>query len=262
MYHMRTDKDPLIREETIPSDCFAERVNNWLWVMGVFIFVIVIYSIVTLLGQADANPSGEPSPAQGIHAQSVALVRCPYGRGLLDGQNNCSNYTCPLYSPNWQGSIGYQGPSGRIVTVALRRCPYCPGFLDAQGRCNVPECPVYSPDFGQPANAQAVALGGKLIKEVAIEVVGSAEKGGVIISSVYLGGQAEKAGLQAGDRIYRFNGRRVKSLEQFQSLAARAKAETDVKVRILRGTKKMKLTVRIGEGEMEGVTIPSPKTAM
>ena len=74
---------------------------------------------------------------------------------------------------------------------------------------------------------------------------------------IYIGGNGEKAGLRAGDRIGRFNDRRVKDVEQFQSLVAQAKPESNVKIQVTRDQKNIKTTVMIGEGEMEGVTRPA-----
>lgn len=145
---------------------------------------------------------------------------------------------------------------GQFRNVALKLCPYCPGFLDAQGRCNVPECPVYSPNWGRMTSRQGIPVRQVLIKELAMEVGASEGRSSVIIHSVYVGGNAEKAGLQAGDRIYRFNGRKVRSIKQFKTIVARAKPESDVKIQVRRGQKKIKSVVMIGEGEMEGVTLP------
>jgi len=95
-----------------------------------------------------------------------------------------------------------------------------------------------------------------LIKELALEVGASQGKGSVIIQAIYAGGNAEKAGLKVGDRIVQFNGRNIKNVKQFESVVARAKPETDVKIRVFRNEKKIKLIVFIGEGEMEGATVP------
>jgi hypothetical protein len=146
---------------------------------------------------------------------------------------------------------------GQLQNTALTRCPYCPGFLDAKGRCNVPECPIYSPNWGVPSNSKDILVREVLIKELALEVSASEGKKSVVICSVYGGGKAEKAGLRVGDRIVRFNGRNVKNVKQFKSIVARAKPESDVKTQVIRGGKKIKSVVRIGEGEMEGVTVPT-----
>lgn len=147
---------------------------------------------------------------------------------------------------------------GQFQNVALRRCPYCTGFLDAQGRCNVPECPIPARrDGGKISNLQGIPVRRVLIKELALEVSALEGKGSVIIHAIYGGGRGEKAGLRAGDRICRFNGRKVKDVKQFQSVVARAKPESDVKIQVFRGSKKIKSVVRIGESQMEGVTIPN-----
>ena len=78
----------------------------------------------------------------------------------------------------------------------------------------------------------------------------------MIIQTVYAGGNAEKAGLKAGDSIVQFNGHNIKNIKQFESTVALAKPEVDVKIRVIRNNKKLKLVVFVGEGEMEGATVP------
>ncbi len=146
--------------------------------------------------------------------------------------------------------------AGQFQNTALTVCPYCPGFLDSQGRCNVSECPIYNPNWGKPTTYNDIPVRKVLIKELALEVGASQGKGSVIIQSVYPGGNAEKAGLQVGDRILRINGRKVKGVKQFRSIVTRAKPESHVKIKIVRDNEKIKTTAMIGEGEMEGVTIP------
>lgn len=161
----------------------------------------------------------------------------------------------PVYS-----STGLSFPQGgQFRNAALTRCPYCPGFLDAQGRCNVRECPGYSPNWGKSPNRQGIPVKQVLIKELALEVGASEGKGSVVIHSVYSGGNGEKAGLQVGDRLYKFNGHKVKSVKQFKSIVARAKPESNVEIQVVRGGRKIKSVVMIGEGEMEGVTIPKTR---
>lgn len=161
----------------------------------------------------------------------------------------------PVYS-----STGLSFPQGgRFQNAALKRCPYCPGFLDAQGRCNVRECPIYSLNWGKPANWQGIPVKHVLIKELALEVGASEGKGTVVIHSVYGGGNGEKAGLQAGDMICRFNGRKVKSVKQFKSIIARAKPESNIRIQVVRNGEKIKSVVMIGEGEMERVTLPKTR---
>lgn len=159
----------------------------------------------------------------------------------------------PVYS-----STGRSLPQGgQFQNVTLKRCPYCPGLLDPQGRCNVPECLIYSPNWGKLSNRQGIPVKQVLIKELALEVGASQGKASVVIHLVYGGGNGEKAGLQAGDRICRFNGHKVKSVKQFKSIVARAKPESNIRIQVIRNGEKIKSSVRIGEGEMEGVTMPN-----
>lgn len=146
---------------------------------------------------------------------------------------------------------------GQFQNTALTRCPYCPGFLDAKGRCNVLECPIYSSNWGKLSNSKGIPVREVLIKELALEVSASRGKGSVIIQSVYVGGNAEKAGLRVGDRIVRFNGRNIKNVKRFKSIVARAKPESNVKIKVIRGGGKINSVVMIGEDEMEGVTVPA-----
>ncbi|MHC4172423.1 MAG: PDZ domain-containing protein [Planctomycetota bacterium] len=152
------------------------------------------------------------------------------------------------------------GPSfpqgGQFRNAALTRCPYCPAFLDVQGRCNVRECPIYSPNREKSSSWQGIPVKLVLIKQLALEVGASEGKTSVVIHSIYGGGNGEKAGLQAGDRICRFNGHKVKSVKQFRSIVARAKPESNVRIQVIRGGRKITSVVIIGEGEMEGVILP------
>jgi membrane-associated protease RseP (regulator of RpoE activity) len=152
---------------------------------------------------------------------------------------------------------GQSSPKGgRFQAVALTRCPYCPGFLDTQGRCNVRGCPLYSPNRGRTSASAGVPVRRVLIKELALEVGASQGKGSVIIQSVYFGGNAAKAGLRIGDKIVRFNGRKVKDVNQFRVIVTRAKPESNVAVKVIRDGRTIKEFVAIGQGRMEGVTIP------
>jgi len=122
---------------------------------------------------------------------------------------------------------------------------------------------MYSPNWGKNSttprsiSVRGIPLKRVLINELALEVGASQGKGSVIIQSVYVGGNAEKAGLRVGDRIVRFNGRNIKNVKQFKSTVTRAKPEANVKIQVIRNKKKIKSIVIIGEGEMEGVTLPT-----
>ena len=100
-----------------------------------------------------------------------------------------------------------------------------------------------------------------LIRELASEVAATQGKSSVIIQSVYIGGNAQKAGLKAGDKIVRFNGRNIKSVNQFQSVVALARPESTVNIKVIRDGEKVKATVFVGEGEMEGAIHPPATNA-
>lgn len=219
MYHTHKKAKATLGAKILPADCFVEKTKNWVWTVIVLIVGATVYAVVTSSGQNSAHSAT--------------------GRPFPQG--------------------------GQFQNIALLRCPYCPGFLDAQGRCNVRECPIYSPDWGKlpnrakPSNWQGIPARQVLIKELALEVSASEGKTSVVIHSVYDGGNAEKAGLQMGDRILRFNGRKVKSVKQFKSIVARAKPESKIKIQVVRNSRRIKSVVMTGEGEMEGVTVPKTR---
>jgi len=217
MYHTHKKSAANVGEEITPMDCFVERTRNWFWTIIIFVFGAIVYAIVTSSGQGPVYSAVEQSIPQG----------------------------------------------GQFQNIALTICPYCPGFLDSQGRCNVRECPIYNPNWGKTSitpgsiSVRGIPVRRVLIKELALEAGASEGKASVVIQAVYAGGNAEKAGLRVGDRIVRFNGRNVKNVKQFKSTVTRAKPEANVKIQVIRNEKKIKSSVMIGEGEMEGVTIPT-----
>lgn len=174
-----------------------------------------------------------------------------------------SVYALVVFSGQDHTVVPVSGPSPagggiHVQPVALAQCPYCPGYLDAQGRCNVRGCPVYSPDWGATPVALNTGLEPVRIKELALEVLEKRSSRGVVIHTVYVGGNADKAGLREGDLISKFNGHRVRTVEDLQMSVVRAKPEAMVKVRIIRNGRRLdsNLSVMIGEGEMEGAAVP------
>lgn len=141
---------------------------------------------------------------------------------------------------------------GQFQNTALAQCPYCSGFLDSQRRCNVRKCPIYSPNWGMSTSPGSTAIGGipvkcVLIGKLALEAGASEGQGSVVIQSVYVGGNAENAGLKVGDRIVQFNGRKVKNIKQFQSIVTRAKPGANVEIQVIRNKKKRRSFVMIGK---------------
>jgi len=72
---------------------------------------------------------------------------------------------------------------------------------------------------------------------------------GVLVGDVTDGGPAEKAGLQQGDIIVRFNKKDVENVHQLRSTVAATKPGEKVPVEIFRSGKPMTITVEIGELE-------------
>jgi membrane-associated protease RseP (regulator of RpoE activity) len=216
MYRKHKKSAADVGEKITLRDCFIERTRNWFWIILILLFGSIVYAVVT-------------SSSRG-----------------------------PVYSAVEQPIL--QG--GQLQNVALTRCPYCPGILDVRGRCNSRECPIYSPNWGKTStfsgsiSVKGIPVQRVLIRELALEVGASQGKASVVIQAVYTGGNAEKAGLKVGDRIVRFNGRNIINIKQFKSTVARAKPESNVKIQVIRNEKKIKSSVMIGEGEMEGVTVP------
>lgn len=230
----------------LPNNCYAQKAKTQFWILGIVVMGAMIYTLVAFNGRNQVASLTNAAVPPSLQVQNIASVPCPYcANGFLDAQGRCNNPQCPIYSPDWGK------PSSASVP-----CPYCPGFLDVQGRCNVPQCSIYSPNWGKPSGRQTSILRQVLIKELAMEVKPANGSTGVDIHAIYIGGNGEKAGLRAGDIISRFNGRRVKDVEHFQSLVAQATPESNVKIRVIRDQKRIDSTVMVGEGEMEGVTIP------
>jgi len=182
-----------------------------------------------------------------------ALSPCPQcANGQLDAQGRCNVAGCRLYRPGWGG----QASMGQ--TVALIPCPRCRGGqLDIYGRCNQKGCVLYGGGTGTQGNT--IPVKALLIKELAMTIGATQGKNTVIVQSVYGSGNADKAGLKVGDRVTRFNGRKITSVKQFLSTVARAAPEAAVKIEVFRLEKKQTLKVMVGEGEMEGAVIPPVK---
>jgi len=74
---------------------------------------------------------------------------------------------------------------------------------------------------------------------------------GVIVANVFPEGPADKAGIEQGDIISRYDGKKIESVVQLRNLVAATTPGTSVKVGILRDKKDMELTIKIGDLEKE-----------
>ncbi len=75
--------------------------------------------------------------------------------------------------------------------------------------------------------------------------------GGVVISHVAEGSPAEKAGMERGDVVTRFNDRKVEKSEEFRRYAAEAEPGSRVKVEIVRDGKTKILEIKMGENPQD-----------
>jgi hypothetical protein len=76
---------------------------------------------------------------------------------------------------------------------------------------------------------------------------------GIMAASVYGNSNAERGGLQHGDVIVKFNHKKVRNVIEFKQAVAAVPPEKRVRVKVFRVGEKKKLTVIVGEGEMDGV---------
>jgi serine protease Do len=75
---------------------------------------------------------------------------------------------------------------------------------------------------------------------------------GVLINSVAKGGPAEKAGLEQGDVIVRFDGKAMKNVSELRLTVAKADPNDEAQVVVLRDGKEKAVSVRLGEFPEDG----------
>lgn len=95
---------------------------------------------------------------------------------------------------------------------------------------------------------------------VAIQTLGPEEAeslgvkgGGVLVSKVFKGSPADKAGFKPGDIIIEYNGKRIKKARDLQKLVAETKPGTKVTIKIIRNGKPKQMTVKIAEMKEEAM---------
>ena len=76
---------------------------------------------------------------------------------------------------------------------------------------------------------------------------------GALVSTVESGGPAEKAGVQPGDVILAFNGKKIEQSSELPPLVAQTKPGSKSQVEVWRGGKKQTLGVAVGEMKSEPV---------
>jgi len=79
------------------------------------------------------------------------------------------------------------------------------------------------------------------------EGLGMKDGAGVIVAKVQEGTPAEKAGLQTGDVIVKFDGKPVRSVKDFRQMVADAAVGSAIKVTVLRDNKEKTIAATLGE---------------
>lgn len=124
------------------------------------------------------------------------------------------------------------------------------------GACRFPQSNLMSIALTNPTNKIPINAGDMpptLIKEMGAEVI-QISAGKLKVTGVMGGSWAQKGGLEAQDIILSFNGKKIESLQHFQTLVGAVSPEKDYKFKILRNGRIKTCLVTIGEGEMEGFT--------
>ena len=85
----------------------------------------------------------------------------------------------------------------------------------------------------------------------AIDELKLSTRDGAMVGSVFDGGAAEKAGLEAGDVITTFNGKAVRRSEDLVSMVTATKPGTSVPIRIIRDGQEKRLTITVDELDLE-----------
>jgi serine protease Do len=78
---------------------------------------------------------------------------------------------------------------------------------------------------------------------------------GVLIGDVVADGPAEKAGLQSGDIVVKFNGKRVATANEFRNSVAATNPGREAEVEVFRDGKRKTLAVEIGQLEQSKLTL-------
>ncbi len=93
---------------------------------------------------------------------------------------------------------------------------------------------------------------GVFIQEITEDIadsLGLDEAAGALVSAVTPGGPAEDAGLEPGDTIIAFDGKKIKSVKDLPRIVAETPVDKQVSVDIVRSGKKLAVDVVLGELE-------------
>ncbi|MCD6353251.1 MAG: DegQ family serine endoprotease [Proteobacteria bacterium] len=91
----------------------------------------------------------------------------------------------------------------------------------------------------------------KLTPELA-QTFGTEETKGSLVTDVFPGGPADAAGLQRGDVIIEFNGKKIKNERDLLKIVNSAPIESSVDIKIIRGGEKKTFSITVGNMEERG----------
>jgi hypothetical protein len=206
-----------------------------------FITVSVAFLIVVcVMIFSKGKPSGANGAPDSIVNQAVA-GQYPQASAVA-WRYVGKTYTCPKCG--WQGNRMAIDELGNCVCP---QCGYCSFKKNVQTSRGVDAIASASPNL-------------TVVKPIGIEVKDML--GGVVACAVYGNSWAEKAGMKQGDFIVRFNHVDVVYVNQLMDLVTKAPPEKRVTTTVIRKGKKVKFDVWVGEGELEGVVVPTPATAV
>ena len=100
-----------------------------------------------------------------------------------------------------------------------------------------------------------LGVGGKIITQGISDKLKLKDMRGYILSSIESGSPAHNAGLEIGDIIVEFNGRKLTEKVRLPSLVAQAYVGKKIKVKIIRSGKVVNLSVKLTEREDEFVVL-------
>ena len=91
------------------------------------------------------------------------------------------------------------------------------------------------------------------IDEVVKKQFGLKEKSGVLINRVLDGSPAQEAGLERGDVILEFDGKKIEDMFHLKRLVQKKKPGSRVNLKVFRDGKILKFTVKLGRKEGEKI---------
>lgn len=230
------DEKPAKKRDPSGAPCTQKHIKPMVVALAVAFLVVVCFMI------CNKGRPGSARMADAIHEGPEGIVNLlpqnQYPQGSATAWRYVGQtYTCP--SCGWQGTRMALDEIGNCVCP---QCGYCAYKKNVQTSNGVDAISSASPNL-------------TLVRPIGCEVKDML--GGVMACAVYGNSWAEKAGMKQGDLIIRFNHEDVKYVNQFQDLVTKAPPEKRVPTTVLRKGKKVKFDVWVGEGELEGVVLPT-----